>query len=93
MWSTKVKSAYQLDGDMFIVVQILPCSVWGGGGGESDREREKEGETERVTLHSDVHYFLYTQVDLMHPQITTLESSTCRALLSGDYKKKVLSMK
>ena len=62
----------------------------GGGGGKSDREREKERETESVTFHSDVHYFLYTQVDLMHLQITTLESRTCRALLSGDYKRGIV---
>ena len=37
-WSAKGTCAYQLDGNMFIVVQILPCSVERG---EREREREK----------------------------------------------------
>ena len=53
-WGTKVKCTHQLDGDMFVVVQVLPCSAEGEGE-EKEREREggREGERERERSNKD----------------------------------------
>ena len=48
-WSAKVKCAYQLDGDVFVVIQVLPCNVcvWGWGEREREKRREKRREREK----------------------------------------------
>ena len=53
-WSTKVKCTYQLDGNMFVVVQVLPCSVEEERERrERERERERKGGEIEVTHHSE----------------------------------------